>query len=435
MDIKILPKKEKSIIEIDVTIPAKKFEPFIKRAAKELTTEHPLPGFRPGLAPIPVVVENLGEERLLKKALDVGLPHLFIRAVVNHNIDAIGQPSFSVQELGLSRDLRFIATVAIVPKVRLGDPRKIVIRRRQLETTDAEIEQELKHLARLRSTSLTVARAAQMGDTVIVDFKVTMNGAVVDGGESKNHPVHLGEGHFIPDFEQQLIGTSAGEERQFVVKFPADFPRPEYQNKEATVWVKIHEIRHRATPELNDDFAKRVGKFDDLNHLKKELKINITHEKEHKEKDRLRGELTRQLAAISEFDPLPDVLVSREIEHELNELKQMLVLQHKTFEQYLAEQKKTEEQIRADLKPDAKEQIKIALAVRVFAQEQKITIDAKDVAVKTQEYFSRFATVEQAKQSVDAEELRDNIAANLKNQAALDRLEELATIEEETVQK
>lgn len=431
MEVKIISQKEKSIVELDVTVPAKKFEPFIKRAAKELTTEHPLPGFRPGLAPVPVVVENLGEERLLKKALDVGLPHLFIRVVVKNNIDAIGQPSFSVQELGLSRDLRFIATVAIVPQVRLGDPKQIVIQRRQLDTTDAEIEQELKHLARLRSTSLTVARPANAGDTVVVDFKVTTNGAVVDGGESKNHPVHLGEGHFIPDFEQQLIGTSAGEERQFAIKFPADFPRPDYQSKEAAVWVKIHEIRHRVIPELNDDFAKRVGKFDDLNHLKQELKTNISHEKEHKEKERLRGELTRQLAEISEFDPLPDVLINREIEHELAELKQMLALQRKTFEQYLAEQKKTTEQIRAELKPDAEEQIKIALAVRVFAQEQKITIGARDVDAKAKEYFSRFATVEQAKQSVDAAELRDNIAANLKNQAALDRLEQLATIKDE----
>lgn len=432
MEVKIVPQIEKSVVELDVTVPAKKFEPFIKRAAKELTTEHPLPGFRPGLAPVPVVIENLGEERLLKKALDVGLPHLFIRALVKNNIDAIGQPSFSVQELGLSRDLRFIATVAIVPKVRLGDPKKIIVHRRKLETTDAEIEQELKHLARLRSTTITVARAAQQGDTVVVDFKVTMNGQIVDGGESKNHPVHLGEGHFIPDFEQQLIGTAAGEERQFVINFPADFPREEYQGKEAAVWVKIHEIRHRVTPELNDDFAHRVGKFDDLNHLKRELKHNITHEKEHKERDRMRGELTRKLAAISEFDPLPEVLLNREIEHELAELKQMLALQRKTFEQYLTKQKKTAEQIRAELQPEAEEQIKIALAVRVFAQEQKITIDAKDVDAKAQEYMSRFATVEQAKQSVDTEELRDNIAANLKNQAALDRLEELATIEDKT---
>jgi trigger factor len=430
MKVKITPKKEVSQVELEVTVPAKDFAPFIKRAAKELSTTHPLSGFRPGAAPVDVVVANFGQERVLRQAMDDGLPHLFIRAVVKNNIEAIGRPSIAVQELGLETDFRFVATVAVMPEVTLGDVSTIKVTRHPARVTDADVEHELKQLARMRATYLAVARPAAKGDTVVVDFRVAMNGQVMEGGESKNHPIQLGEGHFVPDFEQQLTGMSAGQERTFTITFPADFAREELRGQEAQVWVKVHDVQKRVTPELNDEFAQKIGKFTSLQHLKDELKKNLQHDREHKEQDRLHGELSEKLAAISTFASLPDVLIDKEIDNRLEELKQFLGYQGKTLEQYLADRQKTLADIRAELKEPATASIKVALALRAFSEQEKVSVAATEIDERVATYLQRFDSVPQAEGQVNKEELRDNIASTLRNQRALKRLEEIATIED-----
>lgn len=428
MHVKIIPKKETSQVELEVAVPNAKFQPFLKRAAAELSTHHPLPGFRPGQAPINIVASSLGEERLLKHAMDLALPHMFIRAIIKNKIDAIGRPSISVQELGMDKDLRFIATVSVMPIVTLADPTTLKVEKREVEVKDEDMDAELQYLAKMRSTFLEVPRPAEKGDTVLTDFRVEMDGVVMDGGESKNHPVHIGEGHFVPDFENNLIGIQAGEERKFEINFPVDFARKEYQGKKAQVVAKANVVQKRVIPELNDDFAKTVGKFETLQQLKDELKKNVVHEREHHEEERVLGELSEKLAEGSTFEAIPEVLLDKEIDNRVAELRDMLAYQQKTLESYMEEQKKSMEDIRKEMREPAEKAIKVAIALRAFADAEKITVSPAEVDKRVNDYMERYSATAQAQGKLDPEELRDNIASNLRNQLALKRLQEKAGI-------
>lgn len=428
MQVKVTPKKATSQVEINITLPAVDFAPYIKQAAKNISKEHPIAGFRPGTASIEVVKKHVGEQHLLTHAMEAALSKLFVRAVIENSIEAIGRPAIAVEQLGFDTDFRFTATVAVVPQVKLGDAKTLKAAKRAINVTDADITQELTYLAKLRSTQLEVPKPAATGDTVIVDFDVRLNGQPIEGGSSKNHHIHLGEGHFIPDFEQKLIGAKAGENRQFPVTFPADFASEEYRGKAADVSVTIHSVHKRLVPELNDDFARKLGKFTGLDHLKEELKGNMTREKEQRENERLRGELAEGLAAVSTFDPLPEVMIEKEIDHRLEEVNQLLAYQGKTMEQYLKEQNLTAEKLRATLREPAIKSLKASLVLRAFADAEKVTVPPEEVEKKAAEYMQRFTTLEQAQRAIDADDLKQNILNTLRNQEALKRLEELAQV-------
>jgi len=434
MEIKVTPKPKTSQVELDITVPAIDFAPYIDKAAQKLSQDHPLDGFRPGKAPTDKVIAAFGQEKVLREAMDQALPKFFVKALVDEDIPVVSRPNITIQNLGLDQDFQFIATAHVVPEVKIGDPKQIRVTKKIVTVTDDEVKHELNYLAKMRGQQIEVTRPAQMKDTVIVDFHVTVGGRVVEGGQSSNHPVHLGEGHFIPDFESQLVGVTAGQTKQFTVNFPADFPREEYRGQTAQVWVKVHSVAQRLVPEVNDDFAKSLGKFKDLAHLKSELKTGITKDKERKEKDRLHSAISQKLVEISNFNTFPDVLIDREIDRQLEEFTQMLALQQRTLESYMFDEQKTIQEIRAEMKPQALTNLKTSLALRAFADQEKIEVSEEDIKKKAAKYLEQFSHAKQAGEKIDPDDLRTNIASMLRSQQALKRLAKEVTIEEEPAQ-
>jgi len=429
MDIQTTPLQEKSQVKIQIKASAEELKPYLEKAAKKLSQDNPPKGFRPGKTSLDAAVKIFGQERLLNEAINKAIPNFFVQAVIDNDIEALGRPDTTIEKIDLVSGIAFTAIVDVLPQVTLGDASKIKVSKRPVITTDEKVVSELKVLAKSRSTFLDVARPALTGDTVTVDFKVSINGAPMEGGASKNHPIHLGEGHFVPDFEKKLVGITAGDEREFTITFPKDFGNKELRGKEAKAQVKAHSVQQRAIPELNDEFAKNLGKFESLQQLKDELKKNIQTEDEQKEQDRYRGELAHQLAELSTFGHLPDQLINRDIDRRLEELTRMLSLQKKTIEDYLKQQSKTIAQVREEMRPSAVDSTKISLALRSFAIDHDIKVADKEVETKMQEYLKNYSSTEQAKQEVDKNELRDSITNNLRNQLVFKKLEELATIE------
>jgi trigger factor len=431
MKVTVTPKTATSEVEIEVLVPPTEFAPYLSQAAKKLSTASPLNGFRPGHAPLNKVIEKFGQERVLREAMDEALPHFFVQAVVEEDVSVISRPNITVKNLGLDADFHFLAIAHTVPSVKLGNPGEIKVVKGAAAVTDQEVAEELKYLAKMRSTPLAVARPAEKGDILRLDFKVTIGGRVVEGGQSDNHLVNLGEGHFIPDFENQLVGLSAGETREFDVSFPADFPQTHYRGELAHVWVKLHSVEHPTLPALDDDFARSLGKFKDLAHLKDELTKGISKEKERKVRDQVHRQISEQLVSLSTFGPFPDVLVDREIDRQLEELSHMLAVQQKSLEHYLLDQQKTLPELRAELKPQAELNLKTSLVLRTFADEEKIEIAAEDIEKKAARYLEQFSGTKDAAAKIDPEELRHNLTSVLRNQQALKKLAELVTVEEE----
>ena len=247
-------------------------------------------------------------------------------------------------------------------------------------------------------------------------------------GESKNHPITLGEGYFVPEFEQKLLGLNTGDSREFDFKYPDNHPNKELGGKQAHAVIKAHKVQKLVAPEINDEFAAGLGTFTSLSGLKSELKKNLITEHQQQEKDRLRGELAKKLAEASTIGHIPEVLIERDIEQRLHELRHMLGAQQKTLESYLEDQKKTIKDLHDELKKPAEQAARINLVMRTFVKEQAIEVSDEEVAEKAQEFLAKYNSAKEAKQEIDEDELKQNVSASLKNQKALEKLEELAQI-------
>lgn len=433
MNVEVTSLSEKSQVSLEITASAEDLKPYLEKAARKLTKDKPLKGFRPGKAPLSVVVEAYGRERVMSEALDMAVPRMFVEGLLEHEIEALGRPDISMSKASLEEGIVFTATVDVMPEVKLGEAEKISAEKREVKVADEDVSKELEHLAKMRSTPLEVARPAQEGDTVTIDFSVSVNGSVLDGGESKNHPVELGKGQFVPGFEEKLKGISAGDERDFTITFPEDYAKEDIRGKEAQVRVKAHAVQKMVVPEINDDFAKKLGQFENLEALKKTLRENMEHEQGHKEKERLRGELIEKLAEASEFGPLPQSLIEGEIDRRIGEFAQMLSWQKKTMEDYLAQQNKTMEQMRSDMREGAEKSVRMSLALREFVKQEKIEVAEEDVKNAVTAYLAKYNKVEQAQAEIDEEELTTQMAANLRNEKGMEALEKKAQITEANI--
>lgn len=424
MQVQVTNKPEASQAELAVSVLTEDFQIHVKRAAEHLSKTTPLKGFRPGKAPVKAVLEAFGQERLLNEAVELALPRLFVRAAVEHDVEAINRPAIAIKKLGLNEPFEFTATVDVLPQVKLGDFKKVQVERKPVSVEDAEVEREIAALAKMRAKPLEVSRAAEKGDTAVIDFAVKIDDKVIEGGESKNHPVPIGEGHFVPGFEDNLVGVKAGEERAFEIMFPADYPKKDVAGKKAQVNVKAHRVEKHVLPAIEDAFVKSLGKFENVADFKAKLLENIKTEKAAKEKERLAGEMMEKLAAAATFGPIPPVLVDREIDSRLHELSHMLAWQQQTLEQYLARRNKTLAQIRDEMKEAAEKAVKVGLAMRAFATQEKIEVADEEIEAQLNAYLAQ-QSPKAAPSKHDLDHVREEITVRLRNLKALDKLEEL----------
>ncbi|MGH9856623.1 MAG: trigger factor, partial [Acidobacteriota bacterium] len=412
--------------ELKITAAPEDFKPFLEKAAAKLSETHPSKGFRPGKLPVKMAAEAYGTEALLQEAADRAVPHFFVEAAVEHNLEAINRPSISIEHIGLDAPLSFTATVDVLPAVTIGDPALLKVERRPVEVKDEHVEQELTYIAKMRGSFIDVARPAEKGDTVTVDFAVHVNGAVIEGGESKNHPVTLGDGHFVPDFEKGLTGIESGQERTFSMTFPADYPKQDLQNQVAEVHVTAHSVQKRVLPAINDEFARGLGDFKDVADLKRKLRENIRHELVHKEEDRVLGEVAENFAEQTQFGHIPTILVEKEIDRRLQELSEMLAVQQKTIGDYLHQNEKTIDEVREAMREVADKHVKIGLALRAFARQEDITVTKEEIEEEAVRQLQQYGDIEEAKKNINPEELREYVESMIRNRKTLKRLAEMA---------
>ncbi|MDP1619527.1 MAG: trigger factor, partial [bacterium] len=273
MMIKKLPK---SLIEFEVTIAWADWEKYLDQAAAEVSEELKFPGFRPGKAPRNLVEQKVGVGVLLNNAAEKAVQKSYASFVTQEKLDVIGSPKIEVEELAVEKDLTYKVAVAVMPAVAVKDGYKKEIKKineefakKPVEATEEEIKNELDQLANSRVKLVTVNRAVAKNDSAEIDFSVSVDGKVIEGGESKNHPLVIGRGVFIPGFEDNLIGMQAGEEKEFELAFPADYHKKDLAGKNATFKVKVNLVQERQTPAVDDDFAKSLGSFENLEALKK----------------------------------------------------------------------------------------------------------------------------------------------------------------------
>lgn len=413
-----LPNSE---VELEIEVFPEEMEEYLNSAARNISKEINIPGFRPGRAPKDIVEREIGQSKLWEKAAALAIPRVYVKTLLKHNIEAIGQPQITLLKLAPGNPFVFKAKVAILPTIELADYSKIRIKKRKIEVKPEEVEKTLRSLQASRVRTQRVNRPAQKNDLVEIDFKTYLNKIPIEKGESKNHPLVIGQGYFVSGFEDKLIGMKEGDQKEFSLHFPKGYHDKMLRDKDVDFKVKMKKVKERILPEINDQFARSLGKFNDLADLRKKLAENLRLEAETKEQERFEMEIMDKIAEKTKVE-IPEVLIKGEIEKMLNELRDLVKAQGAEFDKYLESIKKTEEDLRRDFRERATKRVKIGLILREIAKKEKIKVSEKEVQAEIERTLVAYQYDKEMMKKIQSEEYKDYVRVLLQNRKVFDLL-------------
>lgn len=424
MEIKKLPKSQ---VEIQISVPATDFEKFIDTAAEELSKNLKIDGFRPGKAPRNIVEQKVGAEKVLAHGAEKAIKKTYVDAIIKNKIDAIGEPKITIVKIAKGNDLEYKAVVAVMPETRLSNYRRIVksIKKPDLEqVTDKQVQKELENIQKSRAKIITVSREAKNGDRVEINFEVIVDGKQIEDGIAKNHPLTIGENYFIPGFEDNLIGMKEKDKKEFTLVFPKDYHQKELAGKSARFKVEMNLVQERELPKLNDEFARSLGKFENLESLKRSIAEGIEMEQKKKNEEKWRTEAIEKIVAESEID-LPDILIDQELEKMMAEFEQSIAAMGLKLETYLENIKKSKSEIIKGWRETAEKRVKAALVLREIAATEKIEISTSEIEEEMNKTIAYYKSVPDMEKNVDLERLYNYTKGVLTNEKVFQFLESL----------
>ena len=417
IEIKRLSKSE---IELKIEVPAQEWQEFLDEAAKELSRDLKIEGFRPGYAPLKLVEEKIGIARILEEAAEHCVQKCYIKAILENNIEAIGQPEVSILKLAKDNPFEFKAKVAVMPEIKLPDYKKIAakIERKKISVQEKEVMEVLVFVQKSRAKLTLKLGHCEIGDWVEIEYSSPQ----IENNKKIEDAFILGEGKMLPGFEENLAGMAENQEKKFFLAFPKDHFSKELVGKEVEFKVRLKSVQKMELPEINDQFVQGLGQFTDLAALKRNLRDGIKLEKENAESQRVRQEILEKIAKNSEVE-IPKVLVVREQNRMLDGLKQDISQKFgMTIEDYLTKIKKTEKELLDSFFSEAEKRIKNSLVIREIEKKEKIKISDEEVKEETQKFLIRYPQIK----NLDSEELKDYTEEVLKNEKTFKLLESFA---------
>ncbi len=370
----------KSALVLTIEIPASDLKPYLEKAAKEISQHLKIDGFRPGFAPYEVVKGKVGEMEIYQTATDEIINKTLFQALEQEakDVDVVGQPDVKVDKLVPGNDFVYTATIMLVPTVKLGDYKQIKVSRKTVTADMKRVEQTLDNLRRMKAKELPKLGAIANGDKAIINFNLFVDRVPLEGGQAQSYPLLVGEGSFIPGFEEQLIGLNKGEKKEFSLAFPKDYHDQKIAGKLADFKIEVVDVQKIELPELNDELAKDFG-HDTVEQLKTAVTDSLKQEDEKKEDQRLELAILEELVKKSEFGEINEKLITDEARVMVHELEHSIGQQGLSFADYLTHIKKTEEDLLKDFRPQAENRIKTALCLRAVSTQENITVSDKDI--------------------------------------------------------
>lgn len=426
MSIKVEKTDHKNELKLEFTIEATKFDEAMKKVYVKSAKYFNIPGFRKGKAPMNIVEKYYGDEIFYEDTFNEVVPEVYEKELKENHIEAVSRPDIDVKQIGKGQDLIFTAIVQTKPEVKLGKYKGIEIKKVEYNVSDHDIEHELSHMQEKNARVVSVEdRTVEKDDITIIDFEGFVDGKAFEGGKAENHELTIGSNTFIPGFEDQIIGMQTGEEKDIVVKFPEDYFSEELKGKDATFKVKLHEIKKKELPTLDDEFAKDVSEFDTLKELKASIQQKLEEENKKKAKYETEDAVMKAVCDNVELE-IPSGMIETEIDNMTKEIEQRLSYQGMKLEHYLQMIGKTMEEFRKEYEEQAKTSVKSRLVLEAIINEEKIEPVQEDVDSKIKEMAELYGKKE--------EELKQNegfikyIQDSLKNEKAVDFIVENAKI-------
>ena len=426
MSIKIEKTENNNELKLEFTIEAKKFDEGMKKVYAKSAKYFNIPGFRKGKAPMAIVEKQYGPEIFYEDTFNEVVPEEYERELKENNIEAVSRPEIEVKQMGKGQDLIFTAVVQTKPEVKLGKYKGIELKKIEYNVTDEDIEHELGHMADRNSRLVTVEnRPVENGDITVIDFEGFVDGKAFEGGKAENHELTIGSNTFIPGFEDQIIGMKPEEEKEIKVKFPEEYFSANLAGKDATFKVKLHEIKKKELPELDDEFAKDVSEFDTLEELKNSIKEKIQTENDSRAKYETEESAIKAVCENTTID-IPSAMIDNEIENMIQDVKTRLSYQGLSIEQYLKMINKTEADMRNEFKEQAERSVKSRLVLDAIAKAEKLENSEEEIAEKIKEMAENYGKKEE--ELLKNEQLKNYLEENMKTEKAIKFIVENAKI-------
>lgn len=427
MNSKLENTKNANEVKLEITVEAEKFDAAIKKVYFKSAKYFNIPGFRKGKAPMQIVEKYYGKEIFYEDAFNEVAEEALEEAVKENNIEVVSRPNIDVKQIEKGKDLIFEATMQTKPEAELGKYKGIEIKKIEYNVTDEDIEHELGHMQEHNSRLVSIDdRAVESGDIATIDFEGFVDGVAFEGGKAENHDLEIGSNTFIPGFEDQVIGMKIDEEKDIVVTFPEEYFSKELAGKEATFKVKVHEIKKKELPELDDEFAKDVSEFDTLKELKEDIKAKKEKQNEERAKYETQDAVIKALCEDMKVE-IPTGMIELEVENMLKDIEQRLSYQGLKLEQYLQMMGKTEEDIKKEYEPQAIEGIKSRLALEAVIKAEKIEATDSELEEKMKEMAKNYGK-ENDEEFLKNENVKNYIKQGIASEKAIDFLVKNAKI-------
>lgn len=373
-----LEKLDNNKVKLTIHVGQDSFEEGMQKSYLKNRKSISIPGFRKGKVPRKVMEQYFGESILYEDAINEVFPPAYDQAVKETGIEPVDRPELDIVQIGSGQDFIFTAEVTVKPEVELGQYKGFEVDRVEYIVTDEEVEERIKQTLEQNARWVSVEdRPVKTGDRVILDYSGSIDGELFEGGTAEKQNLEIGSGHFIPGFEEQMVGMELGEEKDLKVTFPEEYHAEELKGKEATFHVKLHEIKEKELPDLDDEFAKDVSEFDTLDEYRADIKQKLEKNAEERSNTELKNNLI-DLAVNNAKVDIPDVMVDFELDNMLRDIDNQLRYNGLNIESYLKIANTSIDDFRAQYKDDAYNRVKTQLVIEAIGKAENIEVSEED---------------------------------------------------------
>lgn len=396
--------KAKVVVEIDKP----EFEQALNKAYAKCRKDIMLPGFRKGKAPRKMVESMYGATVFYEDAVNEIFPEIYTTAIVDQQLKAVGSPSVSNMDTPDEGGVVLTIETELYPEVTLGQYKGIEVPKREVKVEDSEVDAELSRMAERNARIETVDRAAQMGDTVVIDFEGFEGGKPFQGGKAEDYSLTLGSGSFIPGFEEALVGAVAGEERDVNVTFPENYAK-ELAGKPAVFKCKVHEVKESIKPELDDEFAKDVSEFDTLDALKNDIRERFTKSREE-QNERAFESAAVQLAAANMTCNVPACMIDEQVDHQIEQFAYQLQSQGMKMEDYTKMIGGDLSSLRQSMRPMAEQTVRSDILLSEIARTENLEVTDEEVEEELKKLAEQYQMeLDKVKAAVDTAAVKSDL--------------------------
>ena len=372
-------KLEKNMAKLTVEVPAEQFEAALKTSFQKNKNKFSIPGFRKGKAPQAMVEKMYGVGVLYDDAIDTLLDSTYADAVKESGLEIVSRPEIGIEQIEKGKTFIYTALVAVKPEVTLGEYKGVEVEKAKPEVTDADVEAELKKVQDQNSRMVNVEdRAVEDGDHTVIDFEGFVDGQPFEGGKSEAYPLVIGSHSFIDTFEEQLIGKNIGDEVEVNVTFPAEYHAAELAGKPAVFKVKIHEIKTKELPELNDEFAGEVSEFETMDEYKSDIRAKLAETKQQQATTENENNVVEKVVENASME-IPDAMIDEQVREMINDYARRMQSQGISLEQYMQFTGMTIEKLQEQSRPQAEKRIRTRLVLEAVVAAENIQVSDEAV--------------------------------------------------------